>query len=322
MTASLFRTTDVDEASAFVNRVYYENRIEPARDASLPFRFKMAHSSVGPMTFGILKFGCETLAEAGGLDMTYSVAVPLKGAFAFQFERDEFTANPFTAAVATPRTHLSYRGYSTGTEGLFVVAISREHLHNELRNLLGRDRIGTINLAPSMNLRTGPGALWWRLASSLALSLTSPSGLMTNPMMTASLSSAVMTGMLLATDHPYRDDLDAWTRSVPPATIRRATEIIESRAHEPLTIPEIAAEIGCRVTALQTGYRKHLNMTPREHLGRVRMDRAHTMLKTAHPDSTSVAEIAAACGFHHPGRFAAQYRQAYRVLPSTTLREG
>lgn len=322
MTVSSFRSGNVDEARALAHRAFYEVQMEPARTSSLPFRFGMTFDSAGSIKFGTVNFGCEMRVSADRFDKTYTIAVPMKGVFPFTFKRDDVTAGPTTAVVITPTSELTYRGYPTGLERLFMLTFSEETLQNELRRLLGRDHIGAIALAPSLDVRTGLGAQWRQLASSLALSLATPNGLVTNPMMAASLSSAILTGLLLASDHPYRNDLDAWTRSVPPAVIRRAKDIIESRAHEVLTIPQIADEIGCSVSALQSGYRKHLNMTPREHLGRVRMDRAHSMLKSAHSGSTSVAETAAAWGFRHPGRFAAQYRKTYGVFPSATLREG
>lgn len=321
MTVTSFRTTDVDEANSMANQVFYESHVEPVRNSPFAFRFGMKFDTTGPITSGVLSHGCEISAKVGGLDMTYSVGVPLKGTFSMQFGNEDVAADPFSAVVCTPASHVSYRGYRTGTERLFVLSFDREMLHNELRMILGRDRIGTIKLSPSLDLRTGLGAQWWQMTSILALALQTPNSLASNPMMSAQLSSAIMTGLLLATDHPHRDELDAWSRPIPPATIRKAIEIIETRAHEPLTIPEIAAEIGCSATALQAGYRKHMNMTPREHLGRVRMERAHMTLKLRHPGSSSVAEIAALWGFRHPGRFAVEYRKIYGVSPNRTLRD-
>lgn len=322
MTAISFHTTDVDEANAMANQVFYESHVEPVRNSPRAFRFGMKFDTTGPITYGVLSHGCEISATVGGLDMTYSIGIPLKGMFSMQFGNEDVATDPYNAVVCTPTSHVAYRGYRTGTERLFVLSFDRDHLHNELRNLLGRDRIGSINLAPSLDLRSGLGAQWWQLTTTLALALQSPRSLPSNPMMTAQFSSAVMTGLLLATDHPYRDDLDAWTQPVPPAGIRRASEIIETRAHEPLTIPGLAAEIGYSVRALQSGYRKHMNMTPREHLGRVRMDRVHSMLRTANPDTVTVAEVAAMWGFHQPGRFAGEYRKIYGVSPNVTLRDG
>lgn len=322
MPAKSFSTTNVDEANAIANEVFYESRVEPVRSSTTPFRFDMKADTVGALGFGVVSYGCEITADVGGLDMTYSVALPLRGTFPVQFGHKSVMADPSTAAVATPVSHVKWRGWFTGTERLFVMKFDKDLLETELRNLLGRDSIGSIPIAPSLDVRGGLGAQWWRMASTLALAVQSEEGLATNPMMTAHMSSPIMTGFLLATDHPYRDDLDAWVRPVPPATIRRAADIIETRAHEPLTISEIAAEIGCGVRALQLGYRKHLKMTPREHLGIVRMDRAHAMLRTASPASITVAAIAEMWGYRQPSRFAKDYRRLYGVSPSATLRDG
>lgn len=320
MSTTSFRTTDVDEANDMTRQVFCESHLEPVRNARR-FRFDMVFDTAGPMTLGILSHGCEITGRVGGIDMTYSLGIALKGAFPMQVGHEDVTADSFTAAVATPTSKVRYRGSQTGTERLFVLSFDKEELEHQLRSMLARDRIGTIDLAPSLDLRNGLGAQWWRMTSMVVLGLQSPGGLATNPMMTSSLSSAIMSGLLLASGHRYRDDLDAQRQPVPPAVIRKATEIIERRAHEPLTVPQIAAEIGCSLRALQDGYRKHLNMTPREHIGRVRMDRAHALLRSAAPDATTVAEIAARCGFNQPGRFATDYRKIYGVPPSTTLRE-
>lgn len=322
MTAQTYRTTDFDEASAIYQQVFYEARIEPVRDTERPFHMELTTDTAGPLTFAIASHTCETYSWAGGPDATYMVGVPLSGAFPFRFGRDVVVADQFTAAITTPADDLRFRGYRTRNDRIFGLSVDRCALEAQLRSLLGRDRLGTIKLARSLDLRRGYGQQWWQLASTLAEDLQTPNGLMANPVMTADLSSAIITGLLLSADHSYRDKLDALVRPVAPATIRRAAAIIESRAHEPLTIPEVAAEIGCSVTALQAGYRKYLNMTPRDHLRRVRMDGAHSMLRSADPDSTTVADIAAHWGFRHASRFAAEYRKVYGVLPSVTLRDG
>lgn len=322
MTRNSFQTTDVDEANAMANEVFYESLVEPVRGAGAGFRFAMKYDSAGPVGYALLSHACEVQARAGGLDMTYCLGVPLNGAFPIRFRHEDVTADPRTAAVCTPTTHVSYRGYHTGTERLFLLSFDQAALENQLRMLLGLDRVRPIPLATSLDLRTARGAQWWRIASSLLLDLQTSGGLASNPMMTSDLSGSILTGLLLAVDHPFRDDLATWASPVPPATIRKAIAIIEARAHEPLTIPEIASEIGCSVRALQAGYRKHLDMTPREHIGRVRMERAHAMLQSAHPDSASVGEIAAKWGFKQPGRFSGEYRKVYGVSPHITLRDG
>lgn len=322
MPVTSFNTTDVDEASAVASRVFYRHTLEPIRPKN--FAANLTFGTFGKLTAGLVNYSSELRSDVGGLDMTYSVGVPLRGDFDARFGRTDVNCNTSTAIVATPTSRISFRGWTCSSDTLLVLKLDRETLDGHLRKLLGREHVGEIRFNPSLNLAEGRGAQWLQLASTLALTLTSASSsserdFATNPLMSAQLSSLIMTGLLLATDNPYRDDLDAWTKPIASRLVRHAVEIIESRANEPLTIPDIAAEIGCSVRSLQLGYRKHLNMTPRAHLARVRLAHAHTALSAASPATTTVAEVAAQWGFNSSGRFAAQYRKVYGVVPYSTL---
>lgn len=322
MEPQTFSTTDVDEANAISREFFYKSRVEPVPSATLSFRYGLTVSSTGSMTFGILTHACEVEGRSRGIQKTYGLSIPLRGSFPFKYGKQTIVANPSTAALRTPTTEMNFRGFPSGTEQLFLLALDRGALDSQLRKISGRDNTKTIEFEPSMDIRQGKGAQWWQMASVLVLSLRSPNTLIGNPLITAQLSEAVMTGLLLAADHPYREDLDAWARPMPPNAIRKAKAIIETRAHEALTIPDIAVEVGCSLRTLQTGYRTHYDMTPHEHLVRVRLDRAHSLLRAANPATAGVAEIAALCGFGHPGRFASAYRKVYGVAPSITLRDG
>ncbi|MFB4315322.1 helix-turn-helix domain-containing protein [Actinomadura sp. 21ATH] len=105
-----------------------------------------------------------------------------------------------------------------------------------------------------------------------------------------------------------------------PAALRRAMDYIESRHADPgITLADIAAAAGVTPRTLQYAFRRHRDTTPMGYLRRVRLAAAHADLLAAGPDAT-VTAIAARWGFHHPGRFAADYRAAYGRPPSITLR--
>jgi transcriptional regulator GlxA family with amidase domain len=102
--------------------------------------------------------------------------------------------------------------------------------------------------------------------------------------------------------------------------VRRAVELIEARAHEPLTLEDIAegARIGPR--ALQEGFRRHRGTSPMGYLRETRLDRAHRELQAADPaGGVTVASVAARWGFRHRGRFAEEYRRRYGRSPQQTL---
>ncbi|MEV5798620.1 helix-turn-helix transcriptional regulator [Streptomyces collinus] len=108
-----------------------------------------------------------------------------------------------------------------------------------------------------------------------------------------------------------------------PATLRRALAFVDDHADQPVTVAEIAAAAHVTVRALQYAFRRHLGTTPLAHLRRVRLAHAHHDLVAADPaGGTTVTEIAARWGFHHAGRFAAEYRKTYRRAPHRTLADG
>jgi transcriptional regulator GlxA family with amidase domain len=55
------------------------------------------------------------------------------------------------------------------------------------------------------------------------------------------------------------------------------------------------------------------------YLRQVRLRRAHTALKAADRDATTVRAVAVSLGIVHMSRFAAAYRDAFGEAPSDTL---
>jgi AraC-like DNA-binding protein len=105
-----------------------------------------------------------------------------------------------------------------------------------------------------------------------------------------------------------------------PSTLRRAIEFMESNAHRPISIDDIAREARLSIRGLQYAFRTSLDTTPTAYLRRIRLAGAHRTLQLASPDDGStVALIALEWGFAHPSRFAQQYRSAYGVTPRRTL---
>jgi AraC-like DNA-binding protein len=107
-----------------------------------------------------------------------------------------------------------------------------------------------------------------------------------------------------------------WT---PAERVRRAEEIMRDRFDEPLTIEDLAAEVGLSLRVLQLAFRTHRGISPRGRLNAIRMERAREMLAATRP-AASVTDVALACGFAHFGRFASVYRERYGEAPSETLR--
>ncbi len=142
------------------------------------------------------------------------------------------------------------------------------------------------------------------------------------PLMVSSASQLLAASVLNAFDNTaVGDDPSGYERDAHPATLRRAIAFIESHPGDDISAADIAAAAGVTVRAVQLAFRKHLGITPMAYVRQVRLCEAHKDLRAADPATDSVTAVAAKWGFHHPGRFATQYRITYGVAPSQTLRK-
>lgn len=106
-------------------------------------------------------------------------------------------------------------------------------------------------------------------------------------------------------------------RDATQATVWKAQQIIQDRAHDDLSLADIARECGVTPRTLQYAFRRHLDCTPNAYLRQVRLDLVHQLLRNG--SVATVGDAAARLGFYNPGRFAADYRQVFGENPGQTL---
>src|SRR5262249_4687352 len=70
-------------------------------------------------------------------------------------------------------------------------------------------------------------------------------------------------------------------------TVRQAVDLIENEVAGELTISEIAKRVGVGVRALEIGFRREMDCTPRAFMLTRRMERAHQELEDADPPTAS-----------------------------------
>ncbi|HEX8345890.1 MAG TPA: AraC family transcriptional regulator [Actinoplanes sp.] len=134
------------------------------------------------------------------------------------------------------------------------------------------------------------------------------------------LCHALLSGLLLAVDHPYRELLEKPAMPSRPRSVKRAVDAIHASPEQPFTAASLADLAGVSTRTLQAGFRLHLGVSPMEYLRQVRLARAHDDLTSA--AVSTVSEAAYRWGFNHLGRFAAQYRRKYGKPPSATIHPG
>jgi AraC-like DNA-binding protein len=117
--------------------------------------------------------------------------------------------------------------------------------------------------------------------------------------------------------------LDALERRIPAnpaeATVRRAKAYMDERAHESITVEDVAAAVHTSTRALQYAFKRATGESPMLYLRRARLAGADADLRSG--GELSVADVARRWGFGHPSRFAEYYRRSYGRNPSQILRE-
>ncbi|MFB7632569.1 AraC family transcriptional regulator [Streptomyces sp. NPDC056149] len=313
-----FHTTDIWEARAEVGRAFcpHELRITQ-RSATLDARLHGAPFDQTGLYY--LDYGTEVRITPGDLESFFLVQIPLAGYAEITCGREQIISSPELASVPSPTGKLDMR-WGAGNPQL-IVWFDRSSLESHLGSLLGRTVRRPILFSLGMNLTTPGARSWLNIVDLMRREAEGPEGLtMTNqPIVTKQLESLLMTQLLMAQPNNYTPALLGEQPRVAPPTVRRAMEIIEGHAAEPLTVTEIADCVGVGVRALQEGFRRHLDTTPLAYLREVRLDRIRKELLASDPGTTTVTTIASRWGFLHPGRFSVAYRERFGETPSKTL---
>jgi len=96
-------------------------------------------------------------------------------------------------------------------------------------------------------------------------------------------------------------------------------EFIRDNLDQAIRIGQLCVETGVSQRSLEYLFRDYFGVSPVRYLALRRLHAVREKLMTARPGETIVADLAAAYGFRHLGRFAQAYRQQFGELPSETL---
>lgn len=101
------------------------------------------------------------------------------------------------------------------------------------------------------------------------------------------------------------------------ALYRQAVRLLEDQDRAPLSVADLALELGVPAASLREAFTETTGVTPGTWLRQHRLDGARRdLIRT----SGSVSEIAMKWGFWHLGRFSAYYAQRFGHTPSDALR--
>ncbi|UUS30472.1 MULTISPECIES: AraC family transcriptional regulator [Streptomyces] len=316
---TIFRTGDVEEARREIGARFYATFMDVIEQRGRRFSACFDTVHLGAMVVGDMRCGADVRLRFGELG-AYHVNVPLSGRLEVRQGAGRLvTATPASGTVLDPRGHVVVERWA-GDCRVVAVKVETAALRRRLEELLGRTPPRGLVLEPALDLTRGAGRDWATLVRQLAREAADPTGLAQHPLVAAPLQDALLTGLLLAADHPYRDELDEPDRTLRPAPVKRVMDAVRERPEHPFTATELAGLARVSTRRLQESFRAHVGTTPMGYVRDVRLARVRDELRGAEPDGgLTVSEVAWRWGFTHLGRFAARYRERFGEAPSQTL---
>jgi AraC-like DNA-binding protein len=311
------RTNDVELARLAVETYFFAHRLDLLRPARrLDTRFDALQ--LGPLALGDITYGADVTMRSGEIG-AYSVVLLTRGHLSLRHGGLPFIGAARDVAIMQPDrdTVVDRLGADCRLLGL---KIDRATLEQHLEALLDAPVSSPIRFSLTLDVTREPGRAWAGLVRLLADEMTNRTGLVYQPIVAEQLCEAIITGLLLTADHPFRDALDRPGPAPAPGAVRRAVDAIHAHPEIAYTARTLAEIGGVSVRSLQEGFRRHVGTTPLAYLRRVRLERAHEELLRADPRTATVADIAQRWGFVHQSRFAAAYRARYNASPSQALR--
>ena len=312
-------TSDLDQARAVLGRHFYSNFVEILSPAA-GWQARFDVMPAGAVTLGDLHFGADVRIEFGELG-AYHVDIPLAGRLAWhQGGAQPSVADQNHAAVFQPVGDTVLDRWQADCR-LIAVKVDRIALENTLAAMLDRPVTSPVRLGPRLDMSSGLGSSWLRLVQLIMVDTAQQVSLMHHPLIGQRLQESLVTGLLLATDHQYRIQLDSRRQfTAAPRAVRRAAEAMRAQPGRPFTATDLAEVAGVSRRSLQQGFQRYVGMSPMTYLREVRLGCAHDELRHGDPGDVSVTEVAYRYGFLHLGRFSAMYRHRYGEPPSQTLR--
>ena len=301
-----------DEAADLVRRPFPDVELR-VPDAPEPFLLRLSHIGDDRLTSSELMISGSASARGALAPGRVVVGQVVGGRFSAEYPR---------ARVDPTRPFL-------GPDGSAVMRMADAHLRLvAFEDAAFRDaveRYDAAGVGRRRLTRTAPvsdeAAAAWRWTAGQLHDAIRDARAFDNPVIAAELFDLGVRMVLSCFAEPAGDDLAADVRGAPMA-VRRAIVYLEEHAASTVTVPEVAAAARVSVRSLQAMFRRHLGVSPVEHLHAIRLESARRELQHAGGGDSTVRRVAERWGFGNSGRFARLYAARFHERPSDTLRGG
>jgi AraC-like DNA-binding protein len=310
------RTTDLDEATDALGRVYVAAELTPIGTKSVNMQMKAVQLPL--FTAGYLGFGADITIRADEVT-AYYIDAPLSGRAVSRWRDGELVKTMTGSfAVFTPGTPCVLDW--SGDCGQICLKVSEPQMRRQLETMLNGPVRQRITFARQFNLGTTAANDWYHLVRLLGREVGRPGGLLNHRLALENLQLLLIQGLLQIQPHNYTEALTAGAHAASAAVAKRAIDLMHAQPEKPWSTAALARTTGVSARALQRAFERSDQPSPMMYLRRLRLHRVRAELAANAPGSVTVTTIAGRWGFLHLGRFASQYRQLFGETPSETLR--
>jgi AraC-like DNA-binding protein len=303
-------THDRAEAAVLLTRAYPEITLEVAGGDG-PFVFR--HSSIGDgrITSSELMLSGPARAVGAFQEGTLTVGEVLAGRLSAEYARTRIDgALPFLRPAGHARLTLD-------DVHLRMTVFDGEAFHRAAERYAQEG--ARQRLSGSTPTSEAAAAAWSWTAAHIQRAMRDPHTL-DNPILARELFDLAVRTVLACFAEPSADDQDHGVVAAPRA-VRRAVAYLEEHALQAVSVPDVAAAARVSVRSLQALFRRHLGVSPVEHLHAIRLEAARReLLAGAGGEDATVRATAERWGFGNSGRFARLYQERFGERPSDTLR--
>ncbi len=312
----LFHTRDADEICASLARVYAKPTVS-LEDRSKAVDVAVNHYQGEHVALGYTRYGTAITAkypETGFMLQSF----PVRGKGEITVNHTKRSLNPRRGMLVAPGQRFTVKLNANYEH--FVLVINAKSLAAKLAALIGDTIAYPFSCDIAADGKT-PAADALRNHFFFLVDHLSTSAAPLPRFVMEEFEQTLMVMFLHANSHNCSHRLERPSADSAPWQVRRAEEYVEANWRRAITLEDLAAISGVSALSLFRSFRKSRGYSPMEFAKRIRLDHAHAVLQ--HPEATtSVADVAAACGFADLKNFAAAYVATFGEQPSQTLRRG
>jgi AraC-like DNA-binding protein len=277
-------------------------------------------AGAGGVTVCQMSYGSEVSTHRAGHERYVGILVPTAGHIeVFRRGQGHTASAGRSLAVLTPGEPVDMR-WAAGSE-VFSLRADTTALQSALKAIAPHADDRPLRFrTPVLDLRSGVGVYGAaRLLADVFSQYQSTAEI--SHRIIHMLADQALSAVLLSLENNHSDEIRRRAQPSSSATVNAAIELIDTEACATYSIPDLARHCGVTVRGLELGFHRALGITPNAFLHRSRLEKAHRDLQAADTgDGVTVTQVAGRWGFGHAGRFAAQYFDVYRAMPSETLR--